>query len=434
MRFAVKQVGCGGERIGYLTGFVKSPNTVIETPAAALFTQGGSVVHLTAEVLCKVFTNPQLLWVPLSNSAQLENGLKAQGQGVAKFAGLPNHITCATLHGNNELTPPGHFEGNLVPLWTKQGKKMITADRYMDFMEVFKPDILLAIADGRSTLADGYKRNQKAVERTCSFLDRCVYRYKASKALKETSLIGVIVGTGHRNKCFECIKHILKHGEHLSGIALAGITDGTEESLQVPVQKLEEIFRTVGKVIPNNIVHFVEGCWNPEIIMTAIQHGWDVFDGTYPLKLTNAGQALALNFDLTTNKDDMCILDLNDKRYKVDFGPILKDCECLTCKKHTRAYIRHLLNTREMLSNVLLSIHNLHHFDQMFVHARNHIATKTFEVYKNHIIHQYRLYVKNLEKDLDTVKVKLSEKDIEQTKKKICVSNGDVPKVVTGCG
>lgn len=68
------------------------------------------------------------------------------------------------------------------------------------------------------------------------------------------------------------------------------------------------------KVIPNNMVHFVEGCWNPEIIMTAIQHGWDVFDGTYPLKLTNAGQALALNFDLTTNKDDMCILDLNDKR------------------------------------------------------------------------------------------------------------------------
>lgn len=61
-----------------------------------------------------------------------------------------------------------------------------------------------------------------------------------------TQFPGVIVGTGHKNKCFECIKHILKHGEHLSGIALAGITDGTEESLQVPVQKLEEIFRTVG--------------------------------------------------------------------------------------------------------------------------------------------------------------------------------------------
>lgn len=94
-----------------------------------IYLQSGSVVHLTAEVLAKVFSNPQLLWVPLSNSAHLEIGLKAQGEGVAKFSGLQDHVICATLYNTNEQTPSGHFEGNLIPLWTKHGKKMISTDR-----------------------------------------------------------------------------------------------------------------------------------------------------------------------------------------------------------------------------------------------------------------------------------------------------------------
>lgn len=91
--------------------------------------QGGSVVHLTAEVLAQVFSNTQLLWLPLSNSIQLETGVKLQNDGVAKFAGLLGHVTCATLHSLSEVTPSGHFELDRVPLWTKNGKKMITANR-----------------------------------------------------------------------------------------------------------------------------------------------------------------------------------------------------------------------------------------------------------------------------------------------------------------
>lgn len=61
-------------------------------------------------------------------------------------------------------------------------------------------------------------------------------------------------------------------------------------------------------------MRFVEGCWNPAVIMTAIQYGWDIFDGTYPSKLSNAGQALALSFDVTESSDEVCLLDLNEER------------------------------------------------------------------------------------------------------------------------
>lgn len=70
------------------------------------------------------------------------------------------------------------------------------------------------------------------------------------------------------------------------------------------------------KALPTDMVHIVEGCWNPSVILAAISHGWDVFDGSYPAKLTNAGHALVLNFDYTRSleAEDCCILDLNDQK------------------------------------------------------------------------------------------------------------------------
>lgn len=67
--------------------------------------------------------------------------------------------------------------------------------------------------------------------------------------------------------------------------------------------------------LPNDLLRIVEGSWNPAVIVTAIEHGWDVFDGSYPIKLTNKGHALSLNFDVYRYSGDPCIMDLNDIRY-----------------------------------------------------------------------------------------------------------------------
>lgn len=63
--------------------------------------------------------------------------------------------------------------------------------RYMDVMEIFKPDIILAIADGRTSLNESSKRVSKSVERSCSMLKICADRFKASKTLQSSLLIGL---------------------------------------------------------------------------------------------------------------------------------------------------------------------------------------------------------------------------------------------------
>ncbi|VVC91014.1 unnamed protein product [Leptidea sinapis] len=357
--------GAGCERLGCLTGISKSPKTVIETPTAALMTQGGSVVHLTADVLARVFTEPKLLWVPLSNSIQLEAGLQAQGEGVAKFAGLPGHVSCATLQNITEITPNGHYELDKVPVWTKNGKKLLTAERYMELMEVFKPDIILAIADGRTSLDEGSKRISKSVDRTQKMLNVCMEKYKCSEVLADSLILGVIVGCGSEKMLEKSIENISKYSDILAGVAISGLSDGSERSFNAS-DKLSD-------TIPKNFLKVLEGCWKPDVVLTAIEYGWDIFDGSLPLK------------------------------YKDDFNPILDGCECLTCRKHTRA-------------------HNLHNFDQLFCYARRHIAANTFDLFKKYIQEQcqkldpFIVYKEESIKDL---------KQVDEHKKKIRTNDID---------
>ena len=53
-------------------------------------------------------------------------------------------------------------------------------------------------------------------------------------------------------------------------------------------------------------------------------------------------------------------------RYKDDFSPFVESCECLACKQHSKAYTNHLLITKELLGPMLLTIHNLHHYQKFF--------------------------------------------------------------------
>lgn len=93
-------------------------------------------------------------------------------------------------------------------------------------------------------------------------------------------------------------------------------------------------------------------------ILRGISEGIDIFDGSYPSKKTEEGNALIFtleNDDFTRdNTERSQFLCLYDEKYKTDFRPLLPSCKCYTCRNHTRAYIHHLLVAHEMLATVLL--------------------------------------------------------------------------------
>lgn len=133
-----------------------------------------------------------------------------------------------------------------------------------------------------------------------------------------------------------------------------------------------------------------------------MQSGIDFFETSYIYHLSDKGHGLVFKNslqkkdsiieDLPTKNEVInngvpsclessktLLLDLNDEIYKNDFNPIFEGCDCYTCRKHTRAYINHLLGTKELLSQVLLVIHNLHHYGIFFQTIRQAISEDRLE-------------------------------------------------------
>ncbi|XP_033222272.1 queuine tRNA-ribosyltransferase accessory subunit 2-like [Belonocnema kinseyi] len=80
--------------------------------------------------------------------------------------------------------------------------------------------------------------------------------------------------------------------------------------------------------------------------------------------------------------------------YANDFSPICADCTCSTCKHHTKAYVHHLCQTKELLGLVLLMIHNMHHYMEFFEAIRSNLRNATFLAFKENIVSKYLSHIR----------------------------------------
>lgn len=154
--------------------------------------------------------------------------------------------------------------------------------------------------------------------------------------------------------------------------------------------------------LPEDKLRLYFGICSPKIVVKLVSEGVDMFDTSYARYATEQGQALVfqntlenprdasnilLNESLITDNidesDEKCcdnvdFIDLKDPKFKNDFRPVSETCVCYTCRKHTRAYVNHLLATNEMLAPVLLTIHNLHHYATFFETIQKSIQNESF--------------------------------------------------------
>lgn len=151
----------------------------------------------------------------------------------------------------------------------------------------------------------------------------------------------------------------------------------------------------------------------PDQVVQAVELGFDIFNGAYPFLLTEKFEALLFDFKLKTSsineKDEssdedhgekkakyiklepkLMTINLLDKKHAEDFGPIKKSCDCYTCKNFTRAYICHLLNTKEISGYTLLMMHNMTIYYSFFDELRTSIENDYFIKFKKFILDQYK--------------------------------------------
>jgi len=179
---------------------------------------------------------------------------------------------------------------------------------------------------------------EQSLRRTHDWLQRCV----SQKTRDDQALFGIVQGGVYpdlRKYSVDFITSI-----NLPGYAIGGLAVGESK------KEMREIIDLVCQMLPTEKPRYLMGVGTPEDLLEGVKLGVDMFDCVLPTRLARHHAAQTLHGRVN-------LMNLSNARNE---NPIDIDCTCYTCKNFSRAYLRHLISAREMLSATLISIHNLH--------------------------------------------------------------------------
>lgn len=171
---------------------------------------------------------------------------------------------------------------------------------------------------------------------------------------------------------------------NFEGYAIGGVSVG-----EPPAEMLRQVEMTV-PFLPEDRPRYVMGVGTPPQILEMAARGVDMFDCTLPTRV-------ARNGTIFTKQGTYAI---KNSKYREDFGPLEEGCECYACRNFTRAYIRHLYRTSEILGLRLMTWHNLHMYLETMRRARETIAAGIFEEFRRDFT---ATYTEGIEVDDETV-------------------------------
>lgn len=158
------------------------------------------------------------------------------------------------------------------------------------------------------------------------------------------------------------------------GIAIGGLSVGE------PSDKFSEFLKYTMQYLSEDKPIYVMGIGTPEYILEAVSDGVDMFDCVLPTRNARNGSYFTHDGPLS----------IKQERYKHDFSPIDKECNCKVCRTYSRSYLRHLFKEQEILSSMLATYHNLAFLHQMMNEIRFSIENDSFEEYKTKFLKRYR--------------------------------------------
>ena len=152
----------------------------------------------------------------------------------------------------------------------------------------------------------------------------------------------------------------------LDGYAIGGLAVGE------PKEDMYRIISAVEPYAPKNKIRYLMGVGTPGNIIESVSRGVDLFDCVMPSRNARHGQLFTMNG----------IININNAKYMKDDTPIDPDCDCPTCRRHSKAYIRHLFKAKEMLAMRRCVTHNLYFYNTLTEKIRDALENGTFEEFK----------------------------------------------------
>ncbi|KAL4112322.1 hypothetical protein QTP88_016134 [Uroleucon formosanum] len=370
-------------------GALKHSHSQIVTPAFMFYTKRGSVPYISREVFEKIVPDDQALFnFALPTCLSFHQPLKEFKHGLNSFVGLEKYLSCCSITDYAVDTPQGYNKKDCVAIQTKSGNQLINHEKYMDIIEVFKPTMYVTLCISDINLNSSFSAIEKSVNISNRLFKSCLEQHHQSEVLKQSGVIAPIQGGYNVQERIRSATFLSEYCDDILGFLFDGFfTDGTIVE-EISSDLILPIISKTMEYVPNDKMKIIFGAWTPSLIIDLINSGMDMFDSSLPYITTERNAALIFDYNLKyknesiimdvshcktdTNVDNLNAYEicLTDTCHFEKFVPIKDSCTCLTCKKHTRSYIHHLLVSNELLGSILLTIHNLHYFNQFFKDIR----------------------------------------------------------------
>jgi queuine tRNA-ribosyltransferase len=178
------------------------------------------------------------------------------------------------------------------------------------------------------------------------------------------AVFGIIQGAGHLDLRRASLEQTVEIG--FDGYAIGGLSVGEEKSVMF------EVIGDIAPRMPNDRPRYLMGVGTPEDLVEAVARGIDMFDCVLPTRNGRTGQAF-------TSRGK---LNIKNAQWTTDSRPLDESCSCSVCRRHSRAYLRHLYMSGEMLASILLTHHNLAFFLDTMRGLRQSIRSGDFSKFR----------------------------------------------------
>lgn len=211
---------------------------------------------------------------------------------------------------------------------------------------------------------------KKAMELTNNWAKRSKDFFSQNKK-NSVLLFGIIQGSSFLDLRVEATKKISELD--FDGYSIGGLSVGEPKDLML------EILNITTPLIDYNKPRYLMGVGSPEDIWEAVALGIDMFDCVMPTRNGRNGQLFT-----STGK-----INIKNSKYKNDFSPVDKECDCELCKTYTLSFLNYLFRNEELLAKRLASLHNLNFLLKLFLIIRKAILEDKFEQEKKNFLNKY---------------------------------------------
>ncbi|WP_119067402.1 tRNA guanosine(34) transglycosylase Tgt [Aggregatilinea lenta] len=213
---------------------------------------------------------------------------------------------------------------------------------------------------------------EQALARTHHWLDRCAQEHARSGDPARQALFGIVQGGIFPDLRAASVEYAASLD--LPGYAIGGLAVGETKA------EMAHTLEQTTSLMPADKPRYLMGVGSPEDLVNGVARGVDIFDCVLPTRVARNGAALTRQGRI----------NMRNRQYATDHNPIEPGCTCYTCRTFSRGYVRHLVQSSEILGHQLLSIHNLHLLLTLMREMRAAILDGTFDDYATAFLASYQ--------------------------------------------